>query len=159
MILPDGYSIRTATVQDAETIAGQRDAMFMDMGEQPENLAPAHAGSVIWHRQKLEGGAYSGFLIEHDGQVVAGAGILWNSMPPNPQTVNHTRAYVMNVYVAPAHRGQQLARMLLQTIHQECQRRGVNILTLTASDAGRPTYERLGYEPQAEMKLVLEAEA
>lgn len=159
MNLPDGYRLRHATVDDAELIAGQRDAMFSDMGEHPQALAQAHAGSVVWHRQKLTDGGYLGLLIEHEGRVIAGAGVLWNSMPPNPQTASFTRAYVMNVYVAPEHRGKALARALMQAVHAECRRRGVGIVTLTASDAGRPTYEKLGYRPQAEMKLVLEAGA
>lgn len=156
--LPDGYTIRPATVQDAELIATQRDAMFIDMGESPEKLAPVRAGSVQWHAAQLAAGTYTGFLVEFQGRVVSGAGLLWTTMPPNPQTASHTRAYVMNVYVEPAHRGKALARTLMQAVHAECERRGVNIVTLTASHAGRPTYEKLGYKPQAEMKLVLPGE-
>lgn len=43
----------------------------------------------------------------------------------------------------------------MQAALAECRARGVDIVTLTASDAGRPTYEALGFTPQAELKLLL----
>ena len=65
------------------------------------------------------------------------------------------RAYLLNVYVSPPHRGRALARTLVQVALTECRKRGIDIVTLTASEAGRPTYERLGFGVQSEMKLLL----
>lgn len=156
MTLPPAYTLRRALPTDAELIQAQRDAMFTDMGMEPSALGRAHSGSLAWHRRMLESGSYTGFLLEHAGEVVAGVGILWQDLPPNPDTALSLRAYIMNVYVAPAHRGKALARHLMDAVLDECKARGVRIVTLTASDAGRPTYEKMGFRPQAELKLVLQ---
>lgn len=155
MNLPAGYTLRRAQVNDAPLIQAQRDAMFTDMGVPPEKLSPRQQAGLDWHRRLLASGGYTGLLLEHSGQVIAGAGILWTDMPPNPDTDSSVRAYIMNVYVHPEHRGQRLAEWLMQAVLDECRARQVHIVTLTASDAGRPTYERLGFVPQAELKLVV----
>ncbi len=160
MTLPSGYILRPATVADAGLIQAQRDAMFTDMGEAPERLARVSALGTQWLRSMLASGRYGGLLVEAAreeaaGTVVAGAGVLWTDMPPNADTDACVRAYLLNVYVQPQHRGQRLADTLVQTLLAACRERGVDIVTLTASDAGRPTYERLGFTPQGEMKLRL----
>ncbi|WP_230286557.1 GNAT family N-acetyltransferase [Deinococcus sp. 12RED42] len=155
MTLPPGYALRPATVRDAALIQSQRTAMFTDMGSDVAGLARVHEAGAAWHARMLACGAYTGLLIESGGEVIAGAGILWTDLPPNADTTATTRAYVLNVYVQPAQRGQRLARALMQAALAECRARGVDIVTLTASDAGRPTYEALGFTPQAELKLLL----
>lgn len=158
MTLPP-YTLRPATVHDAALIQSQRTAMFTDMGSDPAKLAAVHDAGVAWHRRMLAAGTYTGFLIEHGGGVVAGAGVLWNDFPPNADTESLVRAYLLNVYVRPEHRGHALARVMVEAALDECRARGVNTVTLTASDAGRPTYERLGFTPQKEMKLLIPAVA
>ncbi len=153
-------NIRPATPADAETIARQRDAMFLDMGEDAAKLARVHDSSLAWHRRALASGLYTGFLAERDGEVasdevVGGAGLLWQDLPPNPDTPHHTRAYVMNVYVRPDQRGKGLARLLLERVLAECAAREVTLISLHASEAGRPLYEKLGFRPTNEMKLKL----
>lgn len=158
MTLPPGYTLRPATVHDAALIQSQRTAMFTDMGSDPAGLARVHDAGIAWHRRMLASGTYTGFLIEHGGEVVAGAGVLWNDFPPNADTDSLVRAYLLNVYVHPEHSGHALARHLVEAALDECCARGVNTVTLTASDAGRPTYERLGFVPQKEMKLLIPGE-
>ena len=155
MTLPTGYTFRPAGVADAELIQVQRTAMFTDMGSDPQRLARVHEQGVAWHRRMLATGAYTGLLVQCGVEVVAGAGILWTDFPPNADTDSLVRAYLLNVYVSPPHRGQALARTLVQATLTECRARGIDIVTLTASDAGRLTYERLGFGVQPEMKLLL----
>ncbi|GAA5437080.1 GNAT family N-acetyltransferase [Deinococcus aquaticus] len=155
MTLPAGFTLRPATVRDAALIQSQRTAMFTDMGSDAAGLARVHEAGAAWHARMLACGAYTGLLVESGGEVVAGAGILWTDLPPNADTAATTRAYVLNVYVQPAQRGRRLARTLMEAALAECRARGVDIVTLTASNAGRPTYEALGFVPQREMKLLL----
>ena len=155
MTLPTGYTPRPATVHDAALIQAQRTAMFTDMGSDPVKLAKVHDAGVAWHRRMLAGGGYTGLLVECGGDVVAGAGLLWKDFPPNADTDSTVRAYLLNVYVVPEHRGHALARFMVEAALDECRTRGVNTVTLTASEAGRPTYERLGFVAQSEMKLLI----
>lgn len=155
MSLPAGYRLRRATFSDAETIQAQRDAMFVDMGKDPHDLLQVQAAALGWHRRMLQTGLYQGFLVEAEGVVVAGAGLLWRDWPPSSATTEQTRAYLMNVYVQPPHRGRGLAQFLIEEMLAECALRGVHIVSLHASEAGRPIYERLGFRASPEMELVL----
>lgn len=156
MTLPPGLTLRPATVADAETIQAQRDAMFTEMGSDVARVRASSAPSLAWLRAALADGSYSGLLIETGAQVVAGAGVSWQVLPPSPSTITPLRAYIQNVYVAPEGRGQGLARYLMGILLAECRTRGVEQVSLHASDAGRPTYERLGFVPTNEMRLKLE---
>ncbi|WP_291430107.1 GNAT family N-acetyltransferase [Deinococcus sp.] len=155
MTLPAGFTLRLATPADAALIQSQRTAMFTDMGSDAAGLKRVYEAGAAWHARMLACGAYTGLLVESGGEVIAGVGILWTDLPPNADTDSSVRAYVLNVYVRPEHRGRRLARTLMQAALAECRARGVDIVTLTASDAGRPTYEALGFVPQREMKLLL----
>jgi GNAT superfamily N-acetyltransferase len=155
MTLPAGYMLRRATPADAATIQAQRDAMFVDMGKDPHDLLQVHADALSWHRRMLQTGLYEGFLLESEGEVVAGAGLLWRDWPPSAATTEQTRAYLMNVYVQPPHRGKGLAQFLIEDMLAECALRGVHIVSLHASEAGRPIYEKIGFRASPEMELVL----
>ncbi|THF68290.1 GNAT family N-acetyltransferase [Deinococcus sp. Arct2-2] len=155
MRLPAGYTLRRATPADAPLIQTQRDAMFVDMGKDPHKLQQVHTAALGWHRRMLQTGLYEGFLVESEGEVVAGAGLLWRDWPPNPDTTEQTRAYILNVYVQPPHRGKGLAQFLIEEMLAECALRGVHVVSLHASEAGRPIYERLGFRSNSEMELVL----
>ncbi|TSA86797.1 GNAT family N-acetyltransferase [Deinococcus detaillensis] len=156
MNLPEEYVLRTATAQDAEIIQVQRDAMYTDMGSALERVQAASADSLKWLRCGLESGAYSGVLIETGGWVVAGAGVIWQEFPPSPRSLVTTRAYILNVYVATPQRGQGLARHLMQALLAECAIRNVSYISLHASDAGKRTYEKLGFGSTNELRLIME---
>jgi GNAT superfamily N-acetyltransferase len=65
------------------------------------------------------------------------------------------RAWVLNVYTEPDFRRRGLARRVMETIAAWCAAQGLSRVFLHASDAGRPLYESLGFEPTNEMKLGL----
>ena len=154
MSWPDGFTLRSATVTDAETIQAQRDAMFLDIGSEPEKVQGVSASSLSWLRRTLASGAYFGVLLEYGGQTVAGAGAQWQDFQPSPKSPSSVRAYLDNVYVVPAQRGQGLAGQLVRALLTECQSRGVELVSLHASDAGRATYARLGFKPTPELRLL-----
>jgi ribosomal protein S18 acetylase RimI-like enzyme len=152
------YALRPATVADAALIQRQRDAMFTEMGQDTARLAQVHAVGETWLRGALGRGLYTGVLAEAGAEVVAGAGVLWQDLPPNVDTSLTVRAYILNVYVLPEHRGRKLARRLVEHLLAECGARGVRLVSLHASDAGRSTYAALGFTPTNELRLVLPGE-
>jgi ribosomal protein S18 acetylase RimI-like enzyme len=157
MTLPAGYALRPATPADAELIQGQRDALFTDMGRDPEQIRTVAAASLAWMREALAAERYQGWLVQDlkTGETVAGAGATWQDLQPNPTSKVASRAYIDNVYVVPQARRQGLARHLVRQLISDAQRRGVRLITLHASDDGRPVYEALGFAPTTEMFVLL----
>ena len=86
-MLPE-YTIRRATASDAAVIAGHRVEMFRAMGVTDEALAGVEDASRDRLARQIASGEYTGWLVEHDGVPVAGAGVLLHQYypsAPNPR--------------------------------------------------------------------------
>ena len=146
-----------AVVGDAETIAWHRVRMFVDSGQaKSEAMARMRENFVDWVRPRLADGRYLGWLVEDDGAVVAGAGLWLMDFPPHWMDAEPGRAYLLNFYVAPSHRGQGLAEGMLREAVAEARRRGIGVVLLHASVMGRAIYERNGFVGTNEMILRLD---
>jgi GNAT superfamily N-acetyltransferase len=151
-------TLRYATPEDASLITGQRHKMFADNAFAMETaLTASDAEFEPWVRTRLGDGRYLGLLLEEEQTVVAGAGIFFADFPPHWMDPQPLRAYVLNVYTAPSHRGKGYAKLLMEQVIAECMQRSVPTVVLHASPQGRPVYERLGFQPTDEMMLRLNA--
>lgn len=157
------YRVRRATLADAAVITHHRLAMFRDMGgghlpdeHQAEALTTA---SRAYLDEALPSGLYCGWLAEDGGAVVAGGGMIVQRGVPRPENVHgDEEAYLLNVYVEPAHRRRGLARALMEAMLAWARERGLARVVLHASDDGRALYARLGFFAVAnEMRLVFRA--
>jgi GNAT superfamily N-acetyltransferase len=149
------YRIRSAIAADADVIALHRVAMFREMGEVDDDEHCASLVSVSGQRliEQLTSGEYVGWLAEHEGKVVAGAGVLLHPYLPSPKNLRgRPTAYVLNVYTDPEHRRQGLASDLLQRVFLWCAERDIPRVGLHASEFGRGLYERLGFTASNEMR-------
>lgn len=159
MSLPVPYTLRPATPADAPTIAVQRERMFSDMGHDPDpDPAAQRALSAAWLARAIPAGEYLGWVVEAQGALVAGVGVMFQPRMPTVADQSAQRAYVMNMYVAPDHRRRGLAEALMRAVLDACRQRGLPNLTLHAAPMGRALYERLGFRPHSspELRLVLE---
>ena len=149
--------MRRADAADAATIARHRAAMFQDMGELPaSDIEIMRKESEIWLAPRIVSGDYMGWLIEHAGVVVAGAGVQLRDLCPVPRGCRAGRwAHIVNVYTEPMYRRAGLARLLMETILKWCRSNAIDHVTLATSKQGRPLYQSLGFESDSTaMKLV-----
>jgi GNAT superfamily N-acetyltransferase len=150
-------TIREATTADLETILEQRRRACEDMGYRD----PAVFEAVVDRtreplRRWLEDGTYRGWLVERDGVVVAGGGVVITPWLPNMSDPGGRRATVLNVYTARGHRRQGLARALMETMLAWCRAEGFDGVLLDTSDEARSLYASLGFRPTtAQMRLPL----
>lgn len=150
------YRIRFARLSDADVMAQHRVAMFRDMGE-IENTADAAALESSARARLIEqlaSGEYVGWLAEQDATVIGGAGALIHQYHPSPQNLRgRPTAYVLNVYIEPAHRNRGVATALMQAITRWCVEQDIPRISLHTSEAGRRVYERLGFTASNEMRI------
>jgi GNAT superfamily N-acetyltransferase len=148
---------RRATVADAEAIARQRLRMFADAGMAEEAaMGPMTTNFADWVRPRLADGSYVGWLVEEGEQLIAGAGLWVIEWPPHFMDAKPQRAYLLNFYVAPEMRRRGLAHELLALAVAEAKERGIKVVTLHASQFGKPVYEQAGFTMSNEMMLHLE---
>ena len=147
---------RDVGVEDMAVICDHRYRMFAEMGTDTALLDAATDSFAVWLEPRLADGRYFGFVAEDAGAVVGGVGLYLYEWPPAPlHPASGSRALVSNVFVEPAYRGHGIATELMRRTEAELARRGVAYATLSASDAGRPVYEKLGWVATNEMAKVL----
>jgi GNAT superfamily N-acetyltransferase len=144
--------IRNAQPEDASVIAEQRTRMFLEMGNVTDAGAPELLrASTNYLAQSLAEGAYHGWLMEADGKIVGGAGLLLRPLMPRPGAISGPEAVVLNVYVEPQFRRQGAARALMETLLRWCRGQHIPRIVLHPTPVGQPLYESLGFKPRGEM--------
>lgn len=161
-MFPDSYSIRSATPEDAPTIAFQLGQMFVDMGSLTlEGAAEQQEVWTQWFGEAVSSGEYVAFMVEQAGQVAAGVGVMFLPKIPTTKDPMLHKAHILNMYVAPEHRRKGLAEALMHAVLQEARQRGLRSVSLNAAPMGQRIYERLGFmeSTSPEMRLTLEPQA
>lgn len=149
-------TIRHATLDDAQLISEHRHAMFKDNELATEaQFDIMDVNFLPWVQERLADGRYVGILLEEDGKVMAGGGILFNDFPPHFLHTDAGRPYLLNFYTADEARGRGYAKLILQASIDLCRERGYKVITLHASKFGKPIYEKAGFEQTNEMMLKL----
>jgi GNAT superfamily N-acetyltransferase len=154
------YHIRTCTLDDAAIVARHRVEMFREMGEVPTDALARELldKSTAALAATLADGTYVGWLAVLDhGKVIAGAGV---HIKPQLPRMSHDGArvevepvpLVVNVYTERDCRGQGIARALMRAAMKWASTVGSDRVVLHASDAGRPLYVSLGFNPTNEMR-------
>ena len=149
--------VRRACAEDLKHILHHRRAMFEEMGfRDPAVLDSAEAVSLEYFTEALRIGSYQGWMVEDsNGQVVGGGGIVVAAWPGYPGKNQTRRAWILNMYTEPRARRCGVARRLMQEMLEWCRREGYGSVSLHASEAGRPLYEGIGFQPTNEMSLRL----
>lgn len=130
--------------------------MFREMGgKYRESLEQFEPASRQYFDAALRDGTYFGLMAELDGQVAAGGGVLIADWPGSPLNFEPKRAWILNIYVEPQHRRQGLAKAVTKALIDWCRQNGFSSVALHASEYGRGLYEKLGFQPTNEMRLIL----
>lgn len=95
-----------------------------------------------------------------DGECLVGTGgVSFYRVMPTYHNISGKKAYIMNVYTRPDYRRRGIAYCVLELLVAEAKNRGIDCITLEATAAGRPLYERFGFVPmldEMELKEIFE---
>ena len=91
--------------------------------------------------------------VEND-EIVATSGINGINVPPSFSNLTGKVAYISNMYTLPAYRRQGIASALIERLLGEAEERGVKVINLHATPAGKAVYEKFGFtDVRSEMRL------
>lgn len=154
------FEIRLATIGDSDIIAAQRRAMFFEMGYRDQAVLDAMIVAFRpWLLRKMEAGEYLAWLaVRADGSVAAGLGLWLMDWPPHMVGPGSPRGNILNVYTNADSRRQGLARRLMEVALEWCRANRIRAVILHSSNEGRPLYEKLGFRPTNEMRLMLDGD-
>jgi GNAT superfamily N-acetyltransferase len=150
---------RGLTAADIDLVCRHREEMFRASnarGRTEEVLRTMSLHLREWLTPRLADGSYFGFILEDDGNPVAGIGLMLIDWPPHPSHPSQDkRGYVLNMFVEPDYRRRGLGKLLMDAGEAELTRRGVSFSVLHATRMGMPLYERLGWSRTSEMSKSL----
>jgi GNAT superfamily N-acetyltransferase len=157
MSLPEGFTLRRATIDDLVTLVAHRQSMFRDMGYSDEAVLNSMSSRFReWLPERIKEGRYHAWVVRaSDGSIAAGAALWLMDWIPHMIGQGSQRGNIVNVYTEEQFRRRGLARELVQAIVQWCRENRIDTIILHASPAGRSLYEELGFTASNEMRLQL----
>ena len=152
--MPAGIALRSASIEDARTIAQHRRAMFRDMGYKDDAALDSMTAKFLpWLEAKMASGDYLAWLAVTSGDVVvAGAGLWLMDWQTHMLGSSARRGNILNVYTEPEFRRRGLARRVTEAALDWCKGNGIDLVILHASPEGRGLYESLGFQASNEMR-------
>lgn len=135
---------RTASLEDIHEISEIRKKQIQDEGQTPD--IDIDEDLRRYFEKYMKSGELIEWVAEEDGRIIATAAIMFMDFPPSFRNKTGRTGYVGNVYTADEYRGRGIAGQLLDELEQEARKRGITMLLLHASEAGRRAYLKSGYE-------------
>lgn len=89
--------------------------------------------------------SFIAFLAECEGQVISTAFMVVVEKPANPDCITGKIATVLNVFTYLDYRRKWIATKLLSMMISEAKAMNISYLELSATDSGKPVYEKLGF--------------
>lgn len=118
------------------------------------DMSEAEAAAFEYYCDALPRGEHVAYLAIEEGVVVGTGGVSFYGVMPTYHNPTGKKAYIMNMYTAPKYRRRGIATRMLEILVGEAHRRGITAISLEATPAGRPLYEKFGFVPMAgEMEL------
>ena len=149
-----GVTLRPFGEHDIPRLVDFRVEMFRDMGWTDEarldELRPRYGDYVADH---LRSGEFAGWVAEYHGEVVGAVAVLWERVPPTVRNLSGVQAYLLGLYVVPAHRRRGIARRLAERAIEYAKAEGAEVMALHASPEARPLYEGLGFAQAPELRM------
>jgi ribosomal protein S18 acetylase RimI-like enzyme len=155
----EDYSVRVATLDDLPVLVAHRLRLFTEMHQHSDAAALAALEDEFkdWVYEHLQDGTYHGwFAVTPTGAIAASAGLWILEWPPTLISPQPRRGFILNVYTEAAHRKKGLATLLTRYCIAEAKARRLRIVLLHASPEGQHVYEKMGFRPTNEMRLILD---
>jgi N-acetylglutamate synthase-like GNAT family acetyltransferase len=155
--------IREATVSDILLLAVHYRKMFEEIwakkGETIDSSLSVEIVSAYVRklRQQLPEGTCKAWVVEEDHHIIASGAISFVSFVPTPADLSSTVGYLHSMYTEKEHRNNQCAERIVKQAVALCRTMGIKRILLNASEAGRPIYEKIGFQLATDvMRLLLE---
>lgn len=85
-------------------------------------------------------------LAEENGEVVSTAYLAVCERPANPKFINGRIGTLLNVFTCTEHRRKGISKQVVKRIIEEAKRLEISRIELSATDDGKPLYEKLGFK-------------
>lgn len=138
---------RKATIDDLDVLVGTRITVLRAANKLDDNvdMSEVERESRDYYEKALLDGSHTAYLVFDDGEFVGAGGVSYFRVMPTYHNPSGRKAYIMNMYTAPDHRRRGIAYNTLDLLVKDAKEKGIDAISLEATDMGRPLYERYGF--------------
>ncbi len=109
------------------------------------DMSEVEKQSYDYYKTALTTGMHIAYLV-FDGDIFVGAGgVSFYRVMPTYHNPSGNKAYIMNMYTNPKYRRQGIAYKTLDILVNEAKNQGISVISLEATEMGRPLYEKYGF--------------
>ena len=111
--------------------------------------------SYEYYKDAIQNNTHVAYLVFDGNEFVGAGGVSFFRVMPTFHNPSGEKAYIMNMYTKPEYRRQGIAIKTLDLLVSEAKKKDVHAISLEATAAGRPLYEKYGFvSMKDEMELV-----
>lgn len=138
---------KKATVEDIDLLTKSRMEVLKAANKLSDDadMAEVEIQSNDYYKKALTNGTHTAYLVFDDERIIGAGGISYYRVMPTYHNPSGKRAYIMNMYTNPDYRGSGIATKTLELLVADAEEKGVQQISLEATEMGRPLYERFGF--------------
>ena len=151
------YTYKKAGIEDLELLVSSRVMVLKAANKLPEDtdMSEIERESREYYKKAFAEDTHTACLVFDGDRLIGAGGISYYTVMPTCDVPSGRKAYVMNMYTDPEYRRQGIAYKTLELLVQDSKARGIDHITLEATDMGRPLYEKYGFvQMPSEMQLM-----
>ncbi|MCL2034201.1 MAG: GNAT family N-acetyltransferase [Oscillospiraceae bacterium] len=138
---------RKAAINDIDDLARIRSIFLKEANDlsSEEERVKMETANRVYFKTAVADGSFIAWLAVDGEKIVATSGLIFYNVPPSLKCPDGKVAYIMNMFTFPGYRKRGIGMELLKRTVEEAKGRGYKKITLNATNAGRPLYERYGF--------------
>ncbi len=156
--LPDDiFEYKKATLQDIDELVHTRITVLRAANKLSDDvdMSNVEQESYEYYKRALVSGEHVAYLVHDEETFVGAGGVSFYQVMPTYHNPSDRKAYIMNMYTAPEYRRKGIAYHMLDLLVKEAKEQGISQISLEATVAGRPLYEKYGFiKMNDEMELI-----
>ena len=120
-----------------------------------EDMSEVEKQSHEYYEKALADETHTALLVFDRDQFIGAGGISYYRVMPTYHNPTGRKGYIMNMYTRPEYRRKGIAFHTLGLLVQDARKKGITFVSLEATTAGRPLYEKYGFSGMKdEMELI-----
>ena len=155
--MKENYEYKKATIADIDELVRTRIIVLRAANKLSNDMdmSLVEKESYEYYKNTLETGEHIGYLVYDNETFIGAGGVSFYQVMPTYHNPTGKKAYIMNMYTAPAYQRQGIAFHTLDLLVKDIRKQGVSQITLEATEMGRPLYEKYGFvKMEDEMELI-----
>ena len=149
---------RKAAAEDIDLLTKTRIEVLLAANGLPDHTDMREVEEQLraYYEKAIHDGTHTAFLAFDRDRFVGAGGISYYQVMPTYHNPTGRKGYIMNMYTRPEYRRRGIAYHMLDLLIQDAGEKGVTFISLEATAAGRPLYEKYGFSAMTgEMELLL----